>query len=62
MEVRTHHDGCYDRVSWTPQGFDTVWVIVDRLAKTAHFFLIHLDYSMDKLTELYMQGISDCME
>ncbi|KAA3470820.1 DNA/RNA polymerases superfamily protein [Gossypium australe] len=33
---------------------DVVWVIVDRLTKSAHFILVLVDYSLDKLAELYI--------
>ena len=36
---------------------DAIWVIVDRLTKSAHFLPIRLDYSMDCLTELYVNEI-----
>ena len=36
---------------------DSVWVIVDRLTKSAHFPPIQLDYSMDCLEELYVSEI-----
>ena len=36
----------------TPQDFNAIWVVVDRLTKTAHFIPIHLDYSADKLAQL----------
>ena len=36
---------------------DSVWVIVDRLTKFAHFLPVRLNYSMDRLTELYVSEI-----
>ena len=36
---------------------DVVWVIVDRLTKSAHFLPVRLDYSMDCLAELYVSEI-----
>ena len=36
---------------------DSVWVIVDRLTKSAHFLLVRTDYSLDKLAELYIKEI-----
>ena len=33
--------------SLTPKKHDSVWVIVDRLTKFAHFLPVRLDYSMD---------------
>ncbi|KAG4214730.1 hypothetical protein ERO13_A01G137552v2 [Gossypium hirsutum] len=36
---------------------DAIWVTVDRLTKSAHFVLIHTNYSLDKLVELYVSQI-----
>ena len=36
---------------------DVIWVIVDRLTKSAHFLPIRLDYSMDRLVDLYVNEI-----
>ena len=41
----------------SPRGHDAIWVIVDRLTKSAHFLPIRLDYSMDKLAQIYLQEI-----
>ena len=41
----------------TQRKHDAVWVIVDRLTKSAHFLPIRLNYSIDRLTELYMSEI-----
>ena len=41
----------------TQRKHDSVWVIVDRLTKSAHFLLVQLDYSMDRLAELYVNKI-----
>ena len=41
----------------TQKKHDSVWVIVDRLTKSAHFLLVRLDYSMDQLAELYVNEI-----
>ncbi|GKD69343.1 putative reverse transcriptase domain-containing protein [Tanacetum coccineum] len=38
-------------------GHDTIWVIVDRLTKLAHFLATHEDYSMEKLARLYIDEI-----
>nr|GEX52310.1 retrotransposon protein, putative, unclassified [Tanacetum cinerariifolium] len=40
-----------------PQGFDTIWVIVDRLTKSAHFLPIKENDPLDKLTRLYPNRI-----
>ncbi|GKB39058.1 putative reverse transcriptase domain-containing protein [Tanacetum coccineum] len=39
------------------QGFDTIWVIVDRLTKSAHFLPIRENDPLDKLARLYMNKI-----
>ena len=36
---------------------DLVWVIVDRLTKSAHFLLVQLDYSLDRLAKLFVNQI-----
>ncbi|KAA3469323.1 integrase [Gossypium australe] len=36
---------------------DAIWVIVDRLTKSAHFVLMRTDYSLDRLAELYIAEI-----
>ncbi|GJU29336.1 putative reverse transcriptase domain-containing protein [Tanacetum coccineum] len=39
------------------QGFDTIWVIVDRLTKSAHFLPIRENGPLDKLARLYLNRI-----
>ena len=41
----------------TQRKHDAIWVIVDRLTKSAHFLPILLDYSMDRLADLYTNEI-----
>ena len=41
----------------TQKKHDSVWVIVDRLTKSAHFLTVQLDYSMDWLMEMYVSEI-----
>ncbi|GKA46015.1 putative reverse transcriptase domain-containing protein, partial [Tanacetum coccineum] len=40
-----------------PSGYDTIWVIVDRLTKSAHFLPMKKTNSMEKLTRLYLKEI-----
>nr|GFA10930.1 putative reverse transcriptase domain-containing protein [Tanacetum cinerariifolium] len=40
------------------QRFDTIWVIVDRLIKSAHFLPIRENDPMDKLARLYLDRIA----
>nr|GEW39524.1 putative reverse transcriptase domain-containing protein [Tanacetum cinerariifolium] len=41
----------------SPQGFDTIWVIVDRLTKSAHFLPIRENDPLDKLARLYLNKV-----
>ncbi|GKC64678.1 putative reverse transcriptase domain-containing protein [Tanacetum coccineum] len=41
----------------TSSGYDTIWVIVDRLTKSAHFLPMRKNDSMDKLARLYMKEV-----
>ena len=45
------------RLPLTGRRHDSVWVVVDRLTKSAHFLPVRTDYSLDKLTELYIKEI-----
>ncbi|GJV33830.1 putative reverse transcriptase domain-containing protein [Tanacetum coccineum] len=38
-------------------GHDAIWVIVDRLTKSAHFLAIREDYSTEKLAKIYIDEI-----
>jgi hypothetical protein len=41
----------------TRDGYDSIWVIVDRLTKVAHFIPVKTTYTGVKLAELYMSRI-----
>nr|GEX81224.1 retrotransposable element Tf2 [Tanacetum cinerariifolium] len=41
----------------TSSGHDAIWVIVDRLTKSAHFLSMREDYKMDRLARLYLNEI-----
>ncbi|GJS73963.1 putative reverse transcriptase domain-containing protein [Tanacetum coccineum] len=45
------------KLSRSRSGYDTIWVIVDRLTKSAHFLVTREDYSMEKLSRLYIDEI-----
>ncbi|GKE16895.1 putative reverse transcriptase domain-containing protein [Tanacetum coccineum] len=38
-------------------GYDTIWVIVDRLTKSAHFLTVREYYKLEKLSRLYINEI-----
>jgi hypothetical protein len=41
----------------TLKGYDSIWVIVDRLTKVAHFIPVNTTYKGSQLAELYMARI-----
>ena len=41
----------------TSQKHDSIWVIVDRLTKTAHFIPVHTTYSAKRYAEIYLDQI-----
>ena len=41
----------------TQSKHDSIWVIFDRLTKSTHFLPVWLDYSMDRLAEMYVSEI-----
>ncbi|GJZ70488.1 putative reverse transcriptase domain-containing protein [Tanacetum coccineum] len=45
------------KLSRTGSGHDAIWVIMDRLTKSAHFLPIHEDFKMDRLARLYLNEI-----
>ncbi|GJS46865.1 putative reverse transcriptase domain-containing protein [Tanacetum coccineum] len=47
----------YTKLPRSSQGFDTIWVIVDRLKKYAHFLPIRENDPLDKLARLYLKMI-----
>ncbi|KAJ9558505.1 hypothetical protein OSB04_013119 [Centaurea solstitialis] len=45
------------KLSRTPRKFDAIWVIVDRLTKSAHFLAIRESYTSEQLAELYVKEV-----
>jgi hypothetical protein len=41
----------------TSRGFDSIWVIADRLTKSAHFVPVKTDYRASKYAEIYVARI-----
>ena len=41
----------------TSQKHNSIWVIIDRLTKTAHFLPVHTTYSAKKYAEIYLDQI-----
>lgn len=57
MEVGTYNYGLHVGLSRSSKGSDGVWVIVDKLTKSAHFLTVRASWSLDKLAELYVDRI-----
>ncbi|GKB59683.1 putative reverse transcriptase domain-containing protein [Tanacetum coccineum] len=45
------------RTPRTPSGYDSIWVIIDRLTKSAHVLPMKKTDSIEKLTQLYLKEI-----
>nr|GEY61305.1 putative reverse transcriptase domain-containing protein [Tanacetum cinerariifolium] len=41
----------------TPSGYDSIWLIFDRLTKSSHFILVNEKFKMERLTRLYLKEI-----
>ena len=41
----------------TPWGHDAVWVIMDRLTKSAHFLAVRMTFTLERLCRLYIREI-----
>jgi hypothetical protein len=41
----------------TRKGHDSIWVIVDRLTKSAHFISVKIDYKAYQYADLYVSQI-----
>nr|GEW53227.1 hypothetical protein [Tanacetum cinerariifolium] len=58
--IATYDNITMDLITKLPkssQGFETIWVIVDRLTKSAHFLPIRENDPLDKLARLYLNRI-----
>ena len=42
---------------WTPQRQDAVWVIVDRLTKSAHFLAMRMTFTSEEFLRMYIRQI-----
>ena len=41
----------------TPRRHDAVWVVVDRLTKSAHFLLVQRTFTLEEFCQLYIREI-----
>jgi hypothetical protein len=44
-------------LSTTQRGFDSIWVIVDRLTKSAHFIPVKSNYHPHQYADIYFQEV-----
>ena len=42
---------------WTPWRHEAVWVIVDRLTKSAHFLAMQMTFTLEEFCRLYIRDI-----
>ena len=47
---------------WTPQKHDAVWVIVDRLTKSAHFLAVRMTFALEEFVGCTFERLSGYME
>nr|GEV33280.1 putative reverse transcriptase domain-containing protein [Tanacetum cinerariifolium] len=56
-KVKAEHQKLSSGLPRTLSGYDTIWVIVDRLTKSAHFLPIKKTNTLKKLTQLYLKKV-----
>ena len=54
VEVGIYHDGFLTHLPRTSQKHDAVWVIVDRLTKSAHFLAVRMTFTLEAFCKLYI--------
>ncbi|GKE70554.1 putative reverse transcriptase domain-containing protein, partial [Tanacetum coccineum] len=57
MEVGGNHHGLYYKATQDIKWYDTIWVIVDRLTKSAQFLLMKEIDLMERLTRPYLKEV-----
>ncbi|GJS11534.1 putative reverse transcriptase domain-containing protein [Tanacetum coccineum] len=57
VEVGENNNGFHHKTTQTSNGHDTIWVIIDRLTKSAHFIPTQETDSMETLTRLHIKEI-----
>ncbi|GJY04925.1 putative reverse transcriptase domain-containing protein [Tanacetum coccineum] len=57
MKMGRDSNGYVTKLPRTSSRYKTIWVIVDRLTKSAHFLPMREDYKMDRLARLYLNKI-----
>ena len=57
MEMGEDHYGFVTGLPWTQGQHDAIWVIVDRLTKSAHFLPVNVEDPLERLAQLYVDEI-----
>ena len=57
MEMGENRNGLRGWSSKDDGKYDSIWVIVDRLTKSAHFILVKVTYNAEKLAKIYISEI-----
>ena len=57
MEVGARHDGLWTHLPRPQQCHDAVWVVVDRLPKSAHFLTVRTTFALERFYRLYIREI-----
>ncbi|KAE8657890.1 Detected protein of unknown function [Hibiscus syriacus] len=57
MEIGKYYMDFVSGLPLTPNKRESIWVIVDRLTKSAHFLPVRTDFSMEKYAELYIREV-----
>ena len=50
---------CVTHLTRSIRGCDAIWVVVERLKNSFHFFLVNMKYSLEKLSRLHISD-RDC--
>ncbi|KAA3449797.1 DNA/RNA polymerases superfamily protein [Gossypium australe] len=57
LTMRASYNGFCTRITINSKKKDVIWVVVDRLTKFVYFIPIRIDYSLERLAELYIYEI-----
>ena len=49
--------GFVNHLPQTSRGHDAMWVIVDRLTKSAHFLVVWITFTLEEFYRLYIQEV-----
>ncbi|KAI5335083.1 hypothetical protein L3X38_025216 [Prunus dulcis] len=57
LEMGKHCHGFHGGLPKTKKGHDAIWVIMDRLTKSAYFLPVSMKYKVDTLGKLYIREV-----